>query len=550
MRMILSILVLAALIAGFKAAEAHDSPAASLKATSSTAQGAIDRRATSAPARNSLYACTTSQLGVALSRPWVNATGLISFAAKPLVDGAVAWSYGGAKQAVSGATRRILGNGLPNHSTGIYPVTPGTEAYTYDRNPNSIQANRFYIEVPAEPAEAATPNCLPMGAIGYALTGVALYNPLDAEFRDAVANEIFDACEGHPPQNGQYHYHHLSPCMDQGQAGQHSPLVGYALDGFGLYGPRGENGVALTNADLDECHGHRHNVTTGDGSVKNIYHYHGTEEFPYLLGCFKGTPVSAPRGLITPQTGFWSTSGVAGRGFAMEVQGSSMFIGIYSYSAAGAGVWHVGSCDLGVSSCAGSLQSFADGTSFDNLGVTPRTAQAASSPGSFTVSFASTSSANVTITPASGAAASYSLTRYALDGASVQTAASWAPQSGWWWSPAYPGTGWYIETQGSTVSGNLNATRIFAVGYAYGNSGGTGQANWYAGGGLMTQSGSAGGLWSGALTEYAGGPTLTGGGGAITTQDRGQASLTFTSATAATVVLPNGRQLALQRYGF
>lgn len=38
---------------------------------------------------------------------------------------------------------------------------------------------------------------------------------------------------------------------NQGTTG-HSPLFGYALDGFGIYGPRGEDGKMMTNAKLDK----------------------------------------------------------------------------------------------------------------------------------------------------------------------------------------------------------------------------------------------------------------------------------------------------------
>ena len=50
----------------------------------------------------------------------------------------------------------------------------------------------------------------------------------------------------------------------------------------------------LTNADLDECHGHTHAIAW-DGRTVTMYHYHATWEFPYVLGCFRGTStVRAP----------------------------------------------------------------------------------------------------------------------------------------------------------------------------------------------------------------------------------------------------------------
>jgi len=49
-------------------------------------------------------------------------------------------------------------------------------------------------------------------------------------------------------------------------------------------------GRELTNADLDECHG-RASEVLWDGSRVRIYHYVLTREYPYTIGCFRGTPV-------------------------------------------------------------------------------------------------------------------------------------------------------------------------------------------------------------------------------------------------------------------
>jgi hypothetical protein len=136
---------------------------------------------------------------------------------------------------------------------------------------------------------AVRPSCLPAGAIGISLTGAVFFGALNTELHDAVAVEIFDRCEGHPDRMGQYHYHHDSLCFDQGRPDQHSALVGIAFDGFGIYGPRDVDGRLVTNDELDECHGHV-------GPPVNAYHYHITGEFPYILGCFMGTPTIRPNG--------------------------------------------------------------------------------------------------------------------------------------------------------------------------------------------------------------------------------------------------------------
>ena len=45
----------------------------------------------------------------------------------------------------------------------------------------------------------------------------------------------------------------------------------------------------VTNAELDECHGHTHPVEW-NGTIQNIYHYHVNNQFPFAVGCFRGTP--------------------------------------------------------------------------------------------------------------------------------------------------------------------------------------------------------------------------------------------------------------------
>ncbi len=257
----------------------------SLSEQKATAQGAIDQRSMAAPARNTIYSCEFTAMGPALNRPWVTSDGLIYFAEKPVVPGSVAWKDGGLKVSASRSSRKLSGQGVPDHKTGTYPMPRDSEAYSFDRNPNGISEYKLSYVLPLKPKMAAKPSCLPMGTIGVALTGGVFFNALDADRRDAVANEVFDACEAHPQARGVYHYHHASPCFPQGEANEHSPLAGYALDGFGIYGLRGEGGKALSNADLDECHGHMGPVP---GGTAPVYHYHLTEAFPYTLGCFKG----------------------------------------------------------------------------------------------------------------------------------------------------------------------------------------------------------------------------------------------------------------------
>jgi len=142
--------------------------------------------------------------------------------------------------------------------------------------------------LPVIPVAASQPNCVG-GEIGIMLSGVVIFSAFDAGGRDAVATEVQDDCDGHPQVSGFYHYHSLSDCIEDTATSGHSSLVGYAFDGYGIYGYYGEDGGGVTNTDLDQCHGHTHTVEW-DGQMVEMYHYHATHEFPYVVGCFHGEP--------------------------------------------------------------------------------------------------------------------------------------------------------------------------------------------------------------------------------------------------------------------
>lgn len=518
-----------------------------------TGKAMVDNVSFTTAARNTIYSCQFSSGTAGFGFSWVSSNWVITYANKVMVEGSNAWtSFTKLQQTADGYTQ-WGSNGLPNHWTGTYPTASSTTAgqQQYHPDPSSIGTSRIYIQIPTNPVYSNTPRCIG-GAVGILFTGSALFNALDADGRDAVANEIFDQCEGHPETTQTYHYHHLTNCYTDSTSG-HSVQFGYALDGFGIYGPKGESGQVLTNADLDVCHGHSHSITDVNGVTKTEYHYHGNEEFPYTVGCFRGTTQVNPTtytALTTPSTGFWYVSGTGGRGYGVEVQGSQLFFGIYTYDSSGADIWYVGSCMLGQTTCTGSLAAYQNGTTLANLGVAATTPVATTSPGTFSLTVSSSSAMTITVTPTTGSAATFTLSRYPISGSTVSSAPSWAPEAGWWYSPSYAGTGWFVESQGTGSSAGVTYSNFFVVGYSYGSTGASGQANWYAGSGQLANN-TTSSSWTGSLYEYQNGPTLTGAGGTLSTYaNRGSATIQFTSSTTATVTLPNGQRLAIQRYNF
>lgn len=189
---------------------------------------------------------------------------------------------------VISSTRSIITNDLPAHTSGIFPVSSGDPAYSYDRNPNTIKAQSLSYNLEANPIYGA-PQCVG-GEVGVMLTGVALFNGFDAGGRDAGAWEVQDSCDGHPQNKGEYHYHTLSRCItDVGVR----TVIGFALDGFPITGPKVGADSILTTGDLDECHGITSEIVL-DGKTMTSYHYVMTQDFPYSVSCFRSTPIKAP----------------------------------------------------------------------------------------------------------------------------------------------------------------------------------------------------------------------------------------------------------------
>ena len=149
---------------------------------------------------------------------------------------------------ISGTNRVITTNDLPrDHTTGVFPVQPSDPAYQYDRNPNSIAPQSLTYTLNAAPTVTAQANCLG-GEVGVMLTGVALFDAFDAGGRDAGAWEVQDGCSGHPQITSEYHYHTLSSCIRDTSV---NSVIGFALDGFPITGPKVGTNNILTTSDLE-----------------------------------------------------------------------------------------------------------------------------------------------------------------------------------------------------------------------------------------------------------------------------------------------------------
>ncbi len=151
--------------------------------------------------------------------------------------------------------------------------------------------------IPLQPSYAVSPlstkTNFMKGAVAVAVNGVPIFNALNNRGEDAYLIGELDNWGGHCGRADDYHYH-AAPMHLSGKAGL-KPIA-FALDGFAVYGSKEPEGTTME--PLDICHGH-----TGKNGV---YHYHGTSDYPYVIGAMKGTvstdPLTpAPENQILPQ---------------------------------------------------------------------------------------------------------------------------------------------------------------------------------------------------------------------------------------------------------
>jgi hypothetical protein len=252
---------------------------------------------TAGAAVGKLWACRVGNPnagGAEADGPWLNTVaGTWDSTTKVKVNGAVSWPMAKYTETVSGGKRVLSTNDLPvDGQTGTFPIAKDDPSYAYDRNPGTITASNKTVTLPETGTVSAAASCMNEGPVGMLRNGVYVFNAIDGRGADAVAHESQDLCDGHPAMTT-YHYHNIPSCIRNATKGS-STTVGFAWDGFPIVVERDAKGALPTNADLDACHG-RISPVLLDGKVVTTYHYSATLEFPYFIGCFKGTAVSVGR---------------------------------------------------------------------------------------------------------------------------------------------------------------------------------------------------------------------------------------------------------------
>lgn len=231
-----------------------------------------------------------------------------------------------------GSFRVIRSNGLPDHATGAFPN---------EGNPNAIAEQHYEYRVPKDPKKTGQTTALGMSPFGVAINGVP-FDPGAAEWYEGNprsgwqyeamylgARLGIDQNNAHVQPNGAYHYHGIPTGLMQKLAASGKPvLIGYAADGFPIYGPFGYKNPQDKNSglkklkssyrfktgtrpsapgpggrydgaftedyeyvkalgDLDDSNG-RFGITPE--YPQGTYHYVITAEYPFIPRSYKGSP--------------------------------------------------------------------------------------------------------------------------------------------------------------------------------------------------------------------------------------------------------------------
>ncbi|MBI1774269.1 MAG: hypothetical protein HYR63_02880 [Proteobacteria bacterium] len=237
-----------------------------------------------------------------------------------------------------------------------------------------------------------------------------------------------------------------------------------------------------------------------------------------------------------PNSGWWWNPAEPGRGYAIEVTGISplltsprIFFSVFGYDATGPALWYISTGLMSSpTSYTGTLDQYSGGQSLTGTFKPPTRLGSA---GTLALSFTNQSTGTLTWPGGTVPIQRYEFTPGGLSLPQV----TGAVQTGWWWNPAEPGRGYFVETQNSSI---LIGTFMYDT---------NGRATWFITQNTVTSAVS----YAGRLFEYAGGQSMFGTFVAPSTViDRGSLSVSFSSTTTGTVTLPSGTQVPISRFNF
>lgn len=188
-------------------------------------------------------------------------------------------------------------DGIPNHALQAEYVMPdkGTpcvlhptpECSHIEPAAMAIKARPMRATITTKPEKVEKTTSVPFGPMGVMISGASVFNPFEGDQTTVAMNANFkltnaqgqevafmDVCNAHPSPQPllRYHYHGLPPCVTAQVDVENGPshIIGYAFDGFPIYGDRDINGKPVAPESLDLCNGIESPTPEFPGGV---YHY-------------------------------------------------------------------------------------------------------------------------------------------------------------------------------------------------------------------------------------------------------------------------------------
>ena len=211
---------------------------------------------------------------------------------------------------------------VPSNPLDVSPVGANVIAAS-----QVLRDQNYSLTLPTTPKYSSTTTAAGLGPIGVMLDGAVLYNPYEANKETVATQDNFsataggltasflDSCDGHPGPGGMYHYHGLPDCLIQyattgtntqttsvssfsgtttppaaetNPAARKPVILGFALDGYGVYDNIAMDGTTIGVSALDSCNGI---FSVVPGYPHGVYHYvlENVRSDRSSLNCFHGT---------------------------------------------------------------------------------------------------------------------------------------------------------------------------------------------------------------------------------------------------------------------
>jgi len=244
-----------------------------------------------------------------------------------------------------------------------------------------------------------------------------------------------------------------------------------------------------------------------------------------LAGQSASVTAAPPPVAIVPAAGVWWNKSEPGSGLGIDYQNGTLIVEVYSYRGDGSSQWYLAAGSLANNVFTGTLDKYTGGQCVSCVYKAPTTV---GNDGTITITF---TSATTGIADLPGAR-HIAIERYFTGQPKIAPAGSFIPLPGVWWNKNEPGSGLGLDYQDGTLIAEV---------YSY-LSGGASQ--WYLAAGPLANN-----VFTATLDKYTAGqciscaykaPGIAGNDGSIT--------IIFTSATTATVDLPGGRHIQVERY--